>query len=121
MQNDLQAQLAAVKKNAILDAAIQTFATYGYQKATIKLIAKEAGMADGTIYNYFKNKEGILFGIIERLTQTETEELEAAHLNELPFSAFIQTFVADRMREVDADYDSYKALIPENSKYLQEF
>jgi len=48
------------KFERILEAAIKTFSKHGYYKATISQIAKEAGVADGTIYLYFKNKDDIL-------------------------------------------------------------
>ncbi|MFW6180066.1 MAG: TetR/AcrR family transcriptional regulator, partial [Desulfohalobiaceae bacterium] len=44
----------------ILEAAIKIFARQGYFNSTISQIAREAGVADGTIYLYFKNKDDIL-------------------------------------------------------------
>jgi TetR/AcrR family fatty acid metabolism transcriptional regulator len=48
------------KYHRILEAACKVFAEMGFHQATISLIAKEAGVADGTIYLYFKNKDDIL-------------------------------------------------------------
>jgi TetR/AcrR family fatty acid metabolism transcriptional regulator len=48
------------KYHQILEAAIKVFAQQGFHQATISQIAREAGVADGTIYLYFKNKEDIL-------------------------------------------------------------
>lgn len=48
------------KYHLILEAAIKVFAEQGFHQATISQIAREAGVADGTIYLYFKNKEDIL-------------------------------------------------------------
>jgi len=48
------------KYKKILEAAIKIFSKYGYHKSTVSQIAKEAGVADGTIYLYFKNKDDIL-------------------------------------------------------------
>lgn len=48
------------KYQRILEAAIKVFAEQGFFQATIAQIAKEAGVADGTIYLYFKNKDDIL-------------------------------------------------------------
>ena len=44
----------------ILNAASKVFATYGFHRAQVARIAREAGVADGTIYLYFKRKEDIL-------------------------------------------------------------
>ncbi|WP_027370568.1 TetR/AcrR family transcriptional regulator [Desulfovermiculus halophilus] len=48
------------KYQTILEAAIRVFARSGYHNSTVSQIAKEAGVADGTIYLYFKNKDDIL-------------------------------------------------------------
>jgi len=48
------------KYQHILEAAIRTFARKGYFNSTISQIAREAGVADGTIYLYFKSKDDIL-------------------------------------------------------------
>jgi TetR/AcrR family fatty acid metabolism transcriptional regulator len=43
-----------------LEAAMKVFARQGFYQSTVAQIAKEAGVADGTIYLYFKNKDDIL-------------------------------------------------------------
>ena len=48
------------KYNRILEAAVKVFAEQGFFQSTVSQIAREAGVADGTIYLYFKNKDDIL-------------------------------------------------------------
>ena len=48
------------KYQRILDAAVKVFADQGFFQSTISQIAREAQVADGTIYLYFKNKDDIL-------------------------------------------------------------
>ncbi|WP_199615425.1 TetR/AcrR family transcriptional regulator [Paenibacillus alkalitolerans] len=48
------------KYYAILAGALKTFAEHGYHKSQVSRIAKASGVADGTIYLYFKRKEDIL-------------------------------------------------------------
>jgi TetR/AcrR family fatty acid metabolism transcriptional regulator len=48
------------KYHRILEAAVKVFARQGFHQSTVAQIAKEAGVADGTIYLYFKNKDDIL-------------------------------------------------------------
>lgn len=48
------------KYHRILEAAVKIFARQGFRQSTVSQIAKEAGVADGTIYLYFKNKDDIL-------------------------------------------------------------
>lgn len=54
------------KRAAILRAAIQVFAHNGYFNSKVADIAREAGVADGTVYLYFKSKEEILHSIFDR-------------------------------------------------------
>jgi TetR/AcrR family fatty acid metabolism transcriptional regulator len=54
------------KRERILDAAIVEVAQHGYYKTTISTIARRAGVADGTIYLYFRNKAEILVSIFDR-------------------------------------------------------
>ncbi|HEY0384712.1 MAG TPA: TetR/AcrR family transcriptional regulator, partial [Pyrinomonadaceae bacterium] len=56
----------ADKREAILRAAIRVFATNGYFNSKVADIAREAGVADGTVYLYFKSKEEILHSIFDR-------------------------------------------------------
>ncbi|MCZ2258049.1 TetR/AcrR family transcriptional regulator [Sporosarcina sp. G11-34] len=51
------------KYKQIVDAAVIVIAENGYHQAQVSKIAKEAGVADGTIYLYFKNKEDILVSV----------------------------------------------------------
>lgn len=54
------------KREAILRAAISVFARCGYFNSKVADIAREAGVADGTVYLYFKSKEEILHSIFDR-------------------------------------------------------
>ena len=56
----------ADKREAILRAATQVFARNGYFNSKVADIAASAGVADGTVYLYFKSKEEILHSIFDR-------------------------------------------------------
>lgn len=53
------------KRERILQSAAKIFARKGFYNARISEIAKHAGVADGTIYLYFKNKDDILISVFE--------------------------------------------------------
>ncbi len=57
---------AGDKRESILRAAISVFAHNGYFNSKVADIAREAGVADGTVYLYFKSKEDILHSIFDR-------------------------------------------------------
>lgn len=58
--------VVADKREAILRAAIKVFARNGYFNSKVSDIAGEAGIADGTVYLYFKSKDEILHSIFDR-------------------------------------------------------
>jgi TetR/AcrR family fatty acid metabolism transcriptional regulator len=53
------------KRERILDAAERVFAQHGFFAARVSEIAKQAGVADGTIYLYFKSKDELLISLFE--------------------------------------------------------
>ncbi len=64
------------KEKDITEAAIKVFAKSNYHKAKISDIAKEAGIATGSVYLYFENKESIILKIFEDLWTRLYTELE---------------------------------------------
>lgn len=62
------------KREAILRAATTVFAHNGYFNSKVADIAKEAGVADGTVYLYFKSKEDILHSIFDRSVEDAVAE-----------------------------------------------
>ncbi|MFO7951952.1 MAG: TetR/AcrR family transcriptional regulator [Bacillota bacterium] len=64
------------KHQVILDAAVKTFARTGYHRTRVADIAREAGVADGTVYIYFKSKEDILISLFQTLMYRFVKELQ---------------------------------------------
>jgi TetR/AcrR family fatty acid metabolism transcriptional regulator len=67
------------KRIRILDAALKIFASRGFYNAKVSEVAKEAGVADGTIYLYFESKDALLIALFEdrmqRLIARANDEL----------------------------------------------
>jgi len=63
------------KREAILNAAIRIFAEKGFHHSRISDVAKEAGVAEGTIYLYFKNKDHLLLSVFSRRMGSFVEDL----------------------------------------------
>jgi TetR/AcrR family transcriptional regulator, fatty acid metabolism regulator protein len=66
------------KGRRILEAAVAVFARKGYFAARVSDVAKKAGVADGTIYLYFRNKEDILVRLFDEVMSEHVEEARAA-------------------------------------------
>jgi AcrR family transcriptional regulator len=67
--------LVKQKRDEIIQAASKVFSEKGYHQATIKDISEVSGLGPGTIYNYVKKKEDILYLIYNKLTMVLTENL----------------------------------------------
>lgn len=65
---------ASDKREAILRAAIKVFARNGYFNSKVSDIAREANIADGTVYLYFKSKDEILHSVFDRAMEEFIEE-----------------------------------------------
>jgi len=70
------------KRARILQAAVKVFARKGYFAARVSEIAKKAGVADGTIYLYFRNKEDLLVSLFDEVMgghlEAAREEMRSA-------------------------------------------
>ena len=71
------AQKKPEKYRNILAAAVRVFARKGFYHARVSEIAREAGVADGTIYLYFHNKDDILISLFEQEMQKVIENVKA--------------------------------------------
>lgn len=63
------------KKKMILDTAHEYFSKYGYEKTQIEKIAKELSVGVGTIYGYFKSKEGLFMAWFEHIVNDAFSEM----------------------------------------------
>jgi AcrR family transcriptional regulator len=112
-QDPIRQQLIEARRNQILDAAAQVFAEKGFHRATTREIAGTAGISEGTIYNYFDNKESLIIGIMFRLAQLESlndELLEALQGDVREF--FIRMF-SQRSDRIQQAQEMLKAVLPE--------
>jgi TetR/AcrR family transcriptional regulator, fatty acid metabolism regulator protein len=66
------------KRERILSAAERVFAQRGFFHARVSEIAREAGVADGTIYLYFKSKDELLISLFESRMERVVRVLTAA-------------------------------------------
>ena len=70
------------KSDLIVNAALEIFATKNFKEVTVTEIAEQAGVAVGTVYEYFKNKEDLFFNIPMKAAEIFDEQL-SLHLEGL--------------------------------------
>lgn len=109
-----QQQMIDARRTQILDAATQVFAQKGFHRATIKEIASTAGVADGTIYNYFDNKTALLLGILDRLNETDSRQADLAGLvSDADPKAFMAAYMRHRIEVLWPNIEVFRAVLPE--------
>jgi AcrR family transcriptional regulator len=94
---------------AILDAAEELIARHGLHDAALVQIAKRAGVAVGTLYNYFTDRDALIRGLFESRRATFRPRLLAAIQagRELTFEPRLRRF----MREVFEAFESHRSFL----------
>src|SRR5690242_14539451 len=109
----IQELVTAARRKQILDAATQVFAEKGFHRATIKEIARVAGIADGTIYTYFTSKTEVLLGILHRLNESAQREQDLMPQSGQDLRAFFTAYLRQRMAVVWSNAEVFQAVLPE--------
>lgn len=92
------------KYKQIIDAAVIVIAENGYHQAQVSKIAKQAGVADGTIYLYFKNKEDILISVFEDKMALFTGKLHEILESERSASEKLQLMIENHFQVLSSDF-----------------
>lgn len=71
------------KEKRILEAAISISVEKGFSSTTTSEIAKRAGVAEGTIFRYFKTKKEIIHGIMLQAIKITTDKIILNPLNNI--------------------------------------
>ena len=81
---EARAALVEERKQQILKAAARVFAHKGFERATIADVAREAKLAEGSIYNYYKNKNDLLASVPRLIVTPAVQPLIADWSGPLP-------------------------------------
>ncbi len=112
-QDPIRQQLIEARRNQILDAAAAVFAEKGFHRATTKDIAGEAGIAEGTIYNYFDSKDDLLIGIMTRLAELDTLREELMEALQGDVRDFFVAMFSRRVEHLVEAQETLQAILPE--------
>lgn len=112
------------KREAILRAAIKVFAGRGFFNSKVADIAREAGIADGTVYLYFKSKDEILHSIFDRAMEEFISEgkREIAEINDPEQK--LRRIAELHLEKLGADRDLaivFQVELRGSTKFMQEF
>jgi AcrR family transcriptional regulator len=109
------------KEQRILEAAINVFSEKGFSAATTSEIAKQAKVAEGTIFRYFKTKKDILRGILihtinllsHRMVMENVEKM-LLNCDGKDIRTILKEFVYDRMKLVDKIFPMARVILTES-------
>lgn len=88
------------KREAILAAALEEFSAAGFAAARLDDVARRAGVAKGTIYLYFRDKETLFQELVRSMISPLVSVVESAPMAELPFPVLAERIVDLFVREV---------------------
>ena len=97
---DVRAAKAAERRSAILKAALDEFSERGFAAARLDDVARRAGVAKGTIYLYFKDKEALFQELVRFQIGPVVGALEAVLASDLPLAVIVEHALDIFVREI---------------------
>ena len=104
--------------NEILQAAARVFARRGFQGATVREIAEEADVAEGTIYNYFESKEDLLIQLphlvdhpLLEMAYSDAQLDRALESSELDDETLIKQMLQESLENLRKHVDIFKIMM----------
>lgn len=91
---------AAARRDAILDAALDEFSARGFAAARLDDVAQRAGVAKGTIYLYFADKEALFQELVRFHLSPVFDTFEAGLASDLPLRVFVDQAIEIFIREI---------------------
>lgn len=112
------------KRKRILKAAARVFSRKGFFKSTVAEIAKDAQVADGTIYLYFKNKDDILISLFEEEMASVIRDMKQ-ELSALPTAEEkIRKFIEKHLAMIDENRELAEVIqieLRQSHKFMKEY
>ena len=112
------------KRERILAAAERVFAKRGFFAARVSEIAKDAGVADGTIYLYFKSKDDVLISLFESRMEQVNRTLQAAIASVTKPVDQLRAFIRAYLKLVHDEPAAAEVLtieLRQSSKFMKEY
>ena len=105
--------LVRARREQIVEAATRVFAQKGFRRATTREVAREAGISEGTIYNYFEDKDALLMAILQRLNETERRAEDFEEGMATDFEGFLRDYLSRRMSLIWENREVFRVVLSE--------
>lgn len=117
----------AARRTLILEAAARLFAEKGFHRTTTRDIAEAADVSEGTLYNYFDNKDQMLMGIMSLLVENQHMSIRLSDGLPLDARQFLSAMLQNRREMVEQNGTMLQAVLSEilvnpdlRQRYYQE-
>ena len=100
------------RRRQILDSALDAFSRQGYGRTTVREIAAAAGVAEGSIYNYFPSKRDLFVAVLRQAVMTDAL-LAALDQPWVGDDGFLRALFADRLRFIHDEQPRVRLLLAE--------
>ena len=113
----LEVSNLSLKQRRVLLSSLKLFSEIGFENTTSSLIAERAGVSEGTVFSYFKTKEGILEAILSTFLEQVIPEVIADFsekkftVDQETFSVFLRSIVRDRLVFIHENQMQVKILL----------
>ncbi len=120
-KSNARSEKSAARREAILAAALDEFSVRGFAAARLDDVARRAGVAKGTIYLHFRDKETLFEELVRSALGPLIASLEAAPMAELPLRDFAERLIALFVREIYGTRrkDVLRLIITEGARFPQ--
>ena len=108
--------LADFRRDSILQAAHVVFARHGYAETTVDLIAREAGVAKGTLYLYYPSKTALYSAAVIAGLRELAAETSRVLASGQPLAAVLRAFFETRSRYFEARLNFFRIYAAEAGK-----
>ncbi len=112
-RNEVRDLVVRARREQIVGAATRVFAEKGFRRATTREVARAAGVSEGTIYNYFENKDALLLAILDRLNETERRAADFEEGMATDFRGFLEQYLRRRMSLIWENREAFRVVLSE--------
>ena len=101
------------RREQIVGAAMRVFAEKGFRRATTREVARAAGVSEGTIYNYFEDKDALLLTILDTLNESERRAVDFEEGMAADFRGFLEQYLRRRMSLIWENREAFRVVLSE--------
>lgn len=113
VKDTVATKLETLRREQILEAATKVFAEKGFRAARMQEVAATAGVANGTVYNYFASKDELLLALLEELSEHEWCAEQITELRSGAVEAVFSQQLKQRFQRLLEQKELWRVVLPE--------